>query len=208
MNEKRVLIVAEDPLARAGVASMLVDQPGCTVVGQVSASIELPAEVETHRPDVLVWDMGWDANIQVEALSDIHESGIPVVALLSSAGDAAEASSIGIPGLLSRDTSVAGILAAIEAVTQGLVVVDPGFSPIVGERNTGDTPPRSHLLTRRELEVLRLVAEGLPNKSVSARLGISEHTVKFHVNSVFGKLGVQSRTEAVIQATPLGLVIL
>jgi two-component system nitrate/nitrite response regulator NarL len=63
-------------------------------------------------------------------------------------------------------------------------------------------------LTPRELEVLRLVAEGLPNKTIAARLDISEHTVKFHVNTILGKLGVASRTEAVVRATRLGLILL
>ena len=63
-------------------------------------------------------------------------------------------------------------------------------------------------LTPRELEVLRLMAEGLPNKTIAARLEISEHTVKFHVNTILGKLGVASRTEAVVRATRLGLILL
>ena len=63
-------------------------------------------------------------------------------------------------------------------------------------------------LTTRELEVLRLVAEGLPNKAIAHRLGISEHTIKFHVNSIMGKLGAQSRTEAVISATRQGQILL
>jgi DNA-binding NarL/FixJ family response regulator len=63
-------------------------------------------------------------------------------------------------------------------------------------------------LTPRELEVLGLLAEGLPNKAIGLRLGISEHTVKFHVNAVLGKLGAQSRTEAVVRATRLGLILL
>ena len=63
-------------------------------------------------------------------------------------------------------------------------------------------------MTARELAVLRLVAEGLPNKTIAAKLGISEHTVKFHVNAILGKLGVASRTEAVVRATRLGLIFL
>ena len=63
-------------------------------------------------------------------------------------------------------------------------------------------------LTRRELEVLHLVAEGLPNKSIAVRLGISDHTVKFHVNAILSKLGAQSRTEAVTRATRMGLITL
>ena len=70
------------------------------------------------------------------------------------------------------------------------------------------TDPLVERLTARELAVLRLVAEGLPNKTIALRLGISEHTVKFHVNAILGKLGVASRTEAVVRATRLGLIFL
>ncbi len=72
----------------------------------------------------------------------------------------------------------------------------------------GDEPALIEELTPRELEVLRLLAEGLPNKTIAQRLDISEHTVKFHVNALLGKLGVASRTEAVVRATRLGLVFL
>ena len=73
---------------------------------------------------------------------------------------------------------------------------------------TAQTDPLIEALTARELAVLRLVAEGLPNKTIAVRLGISEHTVKFHVNAILGKLGVASRTEAVVRATRLGLIFL
>ena len=73
---------------------------------------------------------------------------------------------------------------------------------------TAQTDPLIEELTPRELAVLRLVAEGLPNKTIAVKLGISEHTVKFHVNAILGKLGVASRTEAVVRATRLGLIFL
>ena len=86
-----------------------------------------------------------------------------------------------------------------------MLVLDPELTPPVPHTPPGDAV---EALTRRELEVLRLLAEGSPNKAIAYRLDISEHTVKFHVNSIFTKLHAQSRTEAVAIATRLGLVLL
>ncbi len=107
--------------------------------------------------------------------------------------------------------------AALLAVAEGLAVLDADFQQALAGPNPssspapqygGDEPPPVEELTPRELEVLRLVAEGLPNKTIAQRLDISEHTVKFHVNALLGKLGVGSRTEAVVRATRLGLIFL
>ena len=89
-----------------------------------------------------------------------------------------------------------------------MVVLDPNLAAAVLPE-IGRMPGRPmEELTPRELEVLRLLAEGLPNKTIAHRLDISEHTVKFHVNSILSKLGAHSRTEAVINATRLGLILL
>jgi len=104
----------------------------------------------------------------------------------------------------SRRGAGADVLSAtLSAVAQGLLVSDPTISSDAG--SPGIAPPPVDL-TPRELEVLLLLAEGFPNKGVAARLSVSEHTVKFHVNSLMGKLNAQSRTEPVTRATRLGLL--
>jgi two-component system nitrate/nitrite response regulator NarL len=98
----------------------------------------------------------------------------------------------------------------LRAVVQGLIVLDDSFAAAL-LREVDDTPPPPELaesLTPREAEVLQLLTQGLANKAIAQRLGISDHTVKFHVNSILGKLGVQSRGEAIVQAMRLGLVAL
>ena len=107
--------------------------------------------------------------------------------------------------MLARDVGAAGLQAALTAVAQGMLVLDPELTPVAPHAPPGDAV---EALTRRELEVLRLLAEGSPNKAIAYRLDISEHTVKFHVNSIFTKLQAQSRTEAVAIATRLGLILL
>ena len=202
MATPRVLIIAPDPLARAGLATLLTDQ----VVGQVGLTPDLVAEVEVYRPDVIVYDAGWEPDL--EPLADLQEIDIPIVVLLPEATQAPAAWEAGARGLLLRDAGAERLLTAIQAVFQDLVICDPSLAPtrFSGEQSGYGQPVEP--LSPRELEVLRLLAEGLPNKTIARRLDISEHTVKFHVNAIMGKLGAQSRTEAAVRAARLGLIML
>jgi two-component system, NarL family, response regulator YdfI len=127
-------------------------------------------------------------------------------------GWAAEALRAGVRGVLARAATAAEITAATLAAARGLVVLQPAAAQAL-------VPPErvpaaiglavgAEALTPRELEVLRLVSEGLGNKIISRRLGISEHTVKFHMGAIMAKLGAASRTEAVTQAARRGLIML
>jgi two-component system, NarL family, nitrate/nitrite response regulator NarL len=206
----RVLVVAGDPLARAGLAALLANQPDCLVVGQVAPGTDFAAALEAYRPDVLLWDLGWEPAAAIDQLSALKEAGSPrVAALLPDEGQANAAWMAGARALLLRDAGPEQLAAALVAIAEGLAVFDPSFTPVIRPARQHETPPALiEELTPRELEVLRLMAEGLPNKAIAQRLEISEHTVKFHVNAVLGKLGVQSRTEAVVQATRRGLILL
>ena len=207
-NDLRVFIIADDSLARAGLAALLAGQPGYTVAGQAAGRSDLLADLEVYRPNVVLWDLGWDPQASVERLADLREEGLPVLALVRDNAHAAEAWVSGAQGLLLRDVDAAILLTALRAVSQGLVVLASELAAAVPPARARGAMPLAEELTPRELEVLQLLAEGLPNKSIAQRLGISEHTVKFHVNAILGKLGAQSRTEAVILATRLGLVLL
>jgi DNA-binding NarL/FixJ family response regulator len=103
------------------------------------------------------------------------------------------------------------LAAALTAVASGMVVIYTGIADAWLPRALQAAPSLNgevEALTPREAEVLNLIAEGLPNKTIAIRLNISEHTVKFHVNAILTKLGAQSRTEAVVRATRLGLIAL
>ena len=197
-SSTRVLVVSDDALARAGLAALLADQPGYTVVGQVGGSEYASVEPELYRPDVVLWDLGWEPERAVERLADAPDGGPPIVALVPDEAYAAQARLGGARGVLTRDVATAALLTVLQPGMEAMPPASGGH---------GVAPPETEL-TAREREVLGLMAEGLPNKGIASRLKISEHTVKFHVNAILGKLGAQSRTEAVTRATRMGLILL
>ena len=205
MAEVRVLVVGGDPLARSGIAAMLADRPGIAVVGGAADAEDVVGVAEASGADVVVWDLGTDLPLGIERLSAAVSTLAPVVALLGDASGAAQAWAAGARGLLHRDTPPERLAAAVAAVAEGVTVLDDDAADALLRRAAPGAGPVEPL-TPRELEVLRLLAEGLANKAVAARLEVTENTVKFHVNAIFGKLGVQSRTEAVVRATRLGLI--
>lgn len=208
MSDLRVLVVSADPLARAGLAVLLAEQVGCQVVGQVAGGVTLAADLDVYRPDVVVWDLGWGTALPAQ-LDDWREVELPLVTLLAEGEQAGAAWAAGARGVLLRDSSGERLAAAVTAVWQGLAVFDPELMANLGVSAGGEHQVvRTADLTPRELEVLRLMAEGLSNKAIALRLAISDHTVKFHINAILGKLHAQSRTEAVVQATRLGLILL
>lgn len=202
----RVLVVADDALAGAGLAALLSGQQGVTVE-QAAVDADLVTVAEVHDPDVIVWDLGGD-NPATPHLSAIADLDIPVIVLCDDEARVSEGLAAGARGVLPRDTEGAPLMATLEAVLRGLVVIDGAFAPTIVPAR-GETPDMpTDELTPREREVLQLLAEGLPNKQIASQLGISEHTVKSHVTTIFSKLGAHSRTEAVTRAAHLGLIVL
>lgn len=199
----RVLVVARNPLARIGLGALLARQSSCTVVGEVAGDNALPEDIRAFRPEVILWDLDWESTaLPFETLG---ENAPPIVALLPDASYAAQAWAGGALGLLLRHADGETLAAAATTVARGLSVFDPILAQSLFP---APVPAPQEALTTREVEVLQLLAQGLPNKAIATKLEISEHTVKFHVNAIMTKLGVQSRTEAVIRAVRLGLVIL
>jgi DNA-binding NarL/FixJ family response regulator len=204
----RVLIIADDVSFRATLAAGLTGQPGVTAVDQTQLESDLASTAAPYGPDVIVWDLGDSPDDAARQWAAISELETPVIVLGDDEVRIAEAVASGAKGALSRNPDPALLLAAVQAVGQGLVVIDPVFPPAVVPAR-GDVPDiATEELTHREVEVLQLLVEGLPNKRIAQRLGISEHTVKFHVDAILGKLGAHSRTEAVTRAARLGLIIL
>lgn len=206
--ELRILIVADDPLTRAGLAALLSNQPTCRVVGQAPVDSDLATLLAVYLPDVVLWDLGWAPEASLENLADLTKSGKPIVALLPDDTQAAYVWSSGARGLLLRDADAACLISALQAVSQELIVLDPGLAGVSELNLDLNRVAPIEKLTPRETDVLKHLAGGLSNKAIAYELGISEHTVKFHVNAIMGKLGAQSRTEAAVRATQLGLILL
>lgn len=206
----RVLVVADNLLVRTGLATLLATRTDLQVVGQVASSATLADDLDVYRPQVVIVDLGYEPAAAIARLEPLNE--VPFVALLPTAEfTAALIASLdenAIYGVMLRDSSPDMLAAAINAVFSGLIILDLLMATSVIVPDTASLETLDEALTPREAEVLQLLAEGLPNKNIAGRLGISPNTVKFHINAILNKLGVQSRTEAVIRATRLGLVIL
>jgi two-component system, NarL family, response regulator YdfI len=214
----RVFIVAASPLARAGLENLLAAR-GAEVVGSV-ATIQtvgetLAGSLSNAAPDVILVDSSGDPF--APALESVVASGLAMdVALVVigediSAAASAEALRAGVRAALPADISPDQLVAALEAAVSGLVVLHASQVPAGVAAASAPVPPIDELaesLTRRELEILQMLAGGLSNKEIAARLNISDHTVKFHVASILGKLGAVSRTEAVSIGIRRGLVLL
>ena len=208
----RILVVADDPLSRAGLATLLDEELSIDVVGRSTITDAIDRDVEALRPDAVVVDSGWDPEAVMDAISELQAFRLPLVVLLP---DDAHASDLFSDlsqeegrALLLRDASATELAVAIAAAVQGLSVMAPALANAIAAPSHTVPEPAQGVLTRRELEVLRLVAEGHSNKEVAFELDISDHTVKFHVNSILTKLGARSRTEAATTAARLGLLYL
>lgn len=210
----RVLIVAASPLARAGLQNLLASRNVEVVASQ--ATIDALAELLSDAaPDVVLIDSTGEPfeSMMESILASGLASDINVVILGDGITPAASAEALrsGIRAALPGDISPEQLVAALEAVASGLVVLHPSQAAEV--LPAGAAPARAieeitESLTRRELEVLQMLAAGLSNKEIGARLNISEHTAKFHVASILGKLGAGSRTEAVSLGIRRGLILL
>lgn len=202
----RVAVVAENPLARAGLQTLLTQQADCSVVGQLDGEIErLLDQLAVVQPDVIVWDVDWETDL--DALATVRQAEYPILALIPDENLAEQLWEQNIGGILSRTTSIDVVVQALKTLILNLIVIDPTFrlqiSPPTTTPTTLATP-----LTEREAQVLGLLVKGQSNKGIAYALGISDHTVKFHVNAIMTKLGAQSRTEAAVRATQMGLVSL
>ena len=209
MDPLRVLVCGPDLLARVGLAALLNTLPDVTVVGQVAPNDLPTTPPPVYQPDVMLWDAGWQPQSQVEAVTDAVAAGYRIVLLLPDPDAARSVQPSGAHALLLRTNDGPTLAAALRAVACGLMVFDSQITPLLSVPPTrGDEAYPVEALTPREQEVLQGLAQGLSNKLIARQLAISEHTVKFHVNAILGKLGAQSRTDAVVRATRAGLLLL
>ncbi|MGI2905675.1 response regulator transcription factor [Tolypothrix sp. VBCCA 56010] len=211
----RVMVVAASPVVRAGLSAVLTSNPQLTVVGSVSDLDALLGEVQL-QPQVVLLDLSGNFQQSVwEKLLSMQEkqysSPIMIIADELDSINLEVALRSGVRGILPDSSTESEIIAAVEAIAFGLIVLHPDAVELLSSKESMRekvtlTPMQT--LTPREIEVLEMLGSGLGNKAIAKRLHISDHTVKFHVSSIFGKLGVSSRTEAVTVGVRLGLIML
>jgi NarL family two-component system response regulator YdfI len=230
----RVFLLSAYPTVRAGLSAVLREREGVTVVGAASPETLGSRPAAEEAPDIILADV--DGAIdpeQVESWLDALRPASGIVLMgaegraasrgarpqdvarsLAGVANAAEAHGVGF-GALPREATPDEIVAALGAVSAGLIALDRRIaSGALSAAERAPAPvvaalsPADDMLTSREMDVLQLLAQGLPNKIIANRLRISEHTAKFHVSSIMTKLGAASRTEAVTLAARRGLLTL
>lgn len=192
----RVLIVAPSTVMRSGLETLIASSPGMEIAGVY--------------PDLESVGQG---SLPVVVLSTIppEDAGPPMVLLSEDSQPlwTPDLLRFGVRAVLPRDASAAGIVAAVEAAANGFATIDPReLESLLLSAVPVSATAEAAVLTGRELEVLRMLAEGAANKNIAWKLGISEHTVKFHVASILAKLNASTRTEAVTVGIRKGLILI
>ena len=208
----RVLILGESAVSHGDLAAILREDGRFTVVQGDLRVVNLGTRASRAfaQPDVILLDSGSKqlASLPVSAADD----GPPIVLLIDeiSRGELIQALHSGVRGLLRRDSKPEELFAVIEAVTTGFTALGPEELDLLLPANRSDDVGQivTEALSARESEVLALMSQGLANKNIADQLGISEHTVKFHVSSILSKLAVASRTEAVARGVRDGLIVI
>jgi len=205
----RVVVVDDQELFRRGLAMLLGTEEGIAVVGQASDGDEGAAVAANAAPDVVLLDVRMPRRSGIEACQSIKEAvpaaKIVMLTVSDEEADLYEAVKSGASGYLLKDASIEEVAQAVRVVADGQSLISPSMAvKLIDEFKQLSRPERGAVpglrLTDRELEVLRLVANGLNNRDVAAQLFISPNTVKNHVRNILEKLQLHSRMEAVMYA--------
>jgi DNA-binding NarL/FixJ family response regulator len=214
----RVVVADDQQIVRAGFAALLDTREDIEVVGTAADGEEAVRVCREQRPDVVLMDIRMPATDGIEATRQLSEDGAeaPKVIVLTTFDldeYVYDALGAGASGFLLKDVTAETLFDAVRVVAKGEALLDPAVTRrLVGEfaRLRPTLPPRPDALeelTPRELEVLRLVAEGMSNGEIAERLVVSDETVKTHVSRVLQKLHLRDRTQAVVVAYESGLVV-
>jgi DNA-binding NarL/FixJ family response regulator len=209
MPQLRVLLAEDHAVVREGTRQILEQDPGIAVVGEAESGAQVVALAASLSPDVVLLDLSLPVMNGVEATRRIRafEGSPPRVLILSAYDDedyVIAAIEAGANGYLLKTAHADDVLAAIRAVARGEVVLHPAVARHFFRR-TGNEPERVSL-TQRELEILRLAARGQRTRDIADRLALSARTVEACFTAIFNKLGVSSRTEAIVRAASRGWI--
>ncbi|HVM12156.1 MAG TPA: response regulator transcription factor [Actinomycetota bacterium] len=203
------VVVADDhSMVRQGLRRTLEETPDIEVVGEASTGAQAVDVVARTSPDMVLLDVRMPDMDGIEATGEITSRfpGVNVVMLTGSDDRRLVLAAVraGARGYILKTREAETLAGTLRLVAEGNLVIDPEVAAAVGEELAGGAP--AHGLTDREMEILKLVADGLTNREIGARLYVSADTVKTHLEHVFQKLGASDRTAAVAQALRRGLI--
>ncbi len=202
----RALLASPYPMLRAGLRALLAEQ--VTLVGEADSLDGLFDNVRATRPEIVLFDLALDPDDSLSGLWQVRSEWpeVEVLALAEAGADRRVLAALqsGARGCLPKTAAAEELLAAVRSVAAGRPVMPSAVTAALLDQLRGEAPAEN--LSPREAEVLRHVAAGLTNKAIALKLGISEHTIKFHLGSAMGKLGAASRAEAVATAMRRGLI--
>jgi DNA-binding NarL/FixJ family response regulator len=208
----RVLVVDDQTLFRTGLTSLLSEDERVEVVGQAVDGADAVKQAVKVKPDVVLMDIKMPNVDGIEATRQIIEA-VPEVKVLvlttfETDSQVIQTLKAGASGYVLKDSSASAIVSSIVAVMAGEKVMASAVANRVLEMLTGSTTPKEFYdgLTNREIEILKLLANGMANKQIAYRLKISEKTVRNHVSNTYEKLGIYDRSQAVLYAVRKGLV--
>ena len=203
----RIAVAATSAVRRAGLESIIRSHAEFQLAGSFGTVASLAPFARSTELDVIVIDSN---SIQDLLLEPTSEAAIVLLTEVSDARSISRLLRSGVRAILSRESEPDDVLSAIFAVHDGLVLLSlpaaESLADVFGDQPLQGEDELPEEITSRETDVLRMLAEGLVNKDIAARLGISEHTVKFHISSILDKLGASTRTEAVTQGIRRGLI--
>jgi two-component system response regulator DegU len=209
-----VVIVDDHPIVRAGMRAVLSAAADITVVAEGASGADALSLVAQHRPDVLVLDVNLPGLNGVEVTRQLRDQGTATAILILTVHHDAQTIfgllESGATGYVLKDEALETLVGAVRAAARGESWLSPAVASQVVRRAVGQTQAPLELppipLTPREVEVLRLLAQGLDNAAIAQQLVVTTRTVQNHVSTIYGKLGVTSRTEAALYAIRHGLV--
>ena len=212
MSPIRVVLADDHAVVRKGIRDFLQEDGDIQVVAEAGDGEKVKELILTLQPDVAVLDVRMPLATGIEVTRWIHEQSLPVRVLILTAFDddpfIIAALKAGANGYVLKNAEAEEITAAVRAVHRG----EPALAPDIAQKlitqmtGTPEAPPVAEPMTHREREVLQLAASGLTNRGIGLKLSISDRTVQGHLASIYAKLQVNSRTEAVTKALQLGLI--
>ncbi len=212
MNSIRVVISDDHKMIREGLKQLLELEGDIVVVGEAGDGIECLEQLEIKKPDVLLLDINMPRMGGLKVLEKLREMKSTTKVLILTIHNEIEyllkAVEIGVNGYILKDSESDLLRRAIFAVYRGETYIQPNMIPLLNEKLEGkeDMTSSESLLTKREMEVLKLITEGLFNKEIAYNLSISEKTVKNHVSNIFRKISVSDRTQAAVYAIKNNIV--